>query len=137
MSCGEIRKLFSRRLDGRLGAAEQEALEGHLSRCAACREDLARWTAAARLLRAGGPTPVPGGLAERAFRAALAAERGPSLASWFVAAGRRAAVAGAIAALAIWVGVLAARRSPRAEATAQDPIEVAVQLWGEGGADGE
>lgn len=129
MRCGEARGLFTRRLDGRLGPAEREALEAHLRSCAACRAELAGWEASARLLRARGPSAVPEGLAERAFRTALAARPAPPLASWFVAVGRRAAVAGAIAALAIWIGVLVARSSASPAYAAQEPIEVAVLLW--------
>jgi len=142
VSCRETRRLFTRRLDGRLGASERDALEAHLATCLGCRRELARWEAAARLLRARGPTPVPAGLAERAWHAALDPGRSPSLESWFVTTARRAALAGAVAALAVWAGVLAARtRSARpgeVEAAAQDPIEVAVQLWTAGvGGDGE
>jgi anti-sigma factor RsiW len=139
MRCGEIHGLFTRRLDGRLDAAGLDALEAHLRACPACRAELAGWEASSRLLRAAGPTLVPAGLAERAFRAAIAAQPTPPLSSWFVAAGRRAAVAGAIAAVVIWVGVLFERTSrPRPEASAQDPIEVAVLLWaGEVGGDAE
>jgi hypothetical protein len=49
------------------------------------------------------------------------------------------AVAGAIAASAVWIAVLATDPSPRAAgaAAAQDPLEVAVLLWSAGGTDGE
>lgn len=138
MTCAEARRLFAARLDGRLGAAAREALESHLRACAACRAELAGWEASSRLLRTSGPTAVPAGLAERVTRAALAAEPAPPLASWFVAAGRRAALAGAIAAVAIWAGVLVARTTETRTYATQDAIEVAVLLWtGEVGGDGE
>ena len=134
MTCAGSRKLFSRRLDGRLAADEAVALDAHLAECARCRRELARWEEAARALRALGRARAPAGLAERAWHAAVDPERGPSLALWFVRAGRRAIVAGALAAAAVWIGVLATR-TPGGQAAgaasvgAQDPIEVAVQLW--------
>jgi len=126
MSCRDVSRLFGAKLDGRLDAAGRAALEGHLAGCAACRAELARWEAAALALRASGPTPVPPGLAERAFRAAVA-PRAP--AAWFVPAARRAVLAGALAAAAVWAGVLADGAATRPAAPPQDPIEVAVQLW--------
>jgi anti-sigma factor RsiW len=126
MSCRETSRLFGARLDGRLDPAGRARLEAHLAGCAACRGELDRWEDAARALRAVGPTRVPPGLAERAFRAAVAPRRAP--AGWFVPAALRAALAGALAAAAVWAGVLAERAGTRPE-TPQDPIEVAVQLW--------
>jgi anti-sigma factor RsiW len=126
MSCRDVRRLFTARLDGRLGEAGRERLALHLAGCPGCRAELARWEAASRALRAAGPTPAPEGLAERAFRAAIAPRRAP--AAWFLLAGRRAALAGALVAAAVWIGVLADRGAPRPDA-APDHVEVAVQLW--------
>ncbi len=130
MSCRGVRRLFGARLDGRLDAAGRERLDAHLAACAACRAELARWERAARALRAAGPTAAPEGLAERAFRAALdaGARRAPSPLGWFLPAAGRAALAGAVAAAAVWIGVLAAGAG-RPPDSAQDPLEVAVQLW--------
>jgi anti-sigma factor RsiW len=129
MSCRDVRRLFTARLDGRLGPAGRERLEGHLEACPACRAELAGWEEAARALRAAGPTAVPEGLAERAFRAAIAPRRTPAPGAWFVPAARRAALAGALAAAAVWVGVLAGGGAPRPADAVQDPLEVAVLLW--------
>jgi anti-sigma factor RsiW len=129
ITCEAARTLFTRRLDDRLSSGEQSTLAEHLASCAACRAELARWKRAATALRASGPTPVPAGLAERAFRAALDAEPAP-LAAWFVGAARRAALAGAVAAAAVWAVALATGSVPGAPArlTAEDPMELAVQL---------
>jgi anti-sigma factor RsiW len=126
MTCREATRRFGALLDGRLDAAARERLDSHLAGCAACRAALARWEAAARALRSLGPTPAPTGLAARAFRAAVAPR--PAPAPWFAPAARRAALAGALAAAAIWIGLLAERGGTPAAAP-EDPIEVAVQLW--------
>jgi len=134
MSCREARRLLSARLDGRLEAGEGAALEAHLAGCPACRRERARWEASAGALRAAGPTPVPPGLAERAFRAAM--DGAPARDGGFVAAARRVALAGAVAAAAVWLAALATGAAPRRPASgdaAQDPIEVAVLLWTAGG----
>jgi len=127
MRCGAARGLFSRHLDGRLAEPDRAALEAHLAGCGACRAELARWEGAARALRGLGPTPPPAGLADRAFRAAVAAQPAPPLAAWFVGTARRAILAGAVAAVAAWLGALAAGSAP-APAAAEDPMELAVQL---------
>jgi anti-sigma factor RsiW len=134
MSCGGARRLFSARLDGRIGPDEARALDAHLAGCAACGLELSRWESAARALRAAGPTPVPPGLAQRAFLAATRPERRASGA--FLPAARKVALAGAIAAAAVWVAALATGAAARGAAAepGQDPVEVAVLLWtAEGG----
>lgn len=132
MSCRDARTLFSARLDGRLGVADGRALDAHLAGCAGCRAELARWEAAAGALRASGPTPVPPFLAERAFRAALASERAPG--AGFLPAARKVALAGAVAAAAVWIAALATGTARHPADSAQDPMEVAVLLWtAEGG----
>lgn len=127
MSCRDARRRFGARLDGRLGPAERDALERHLAGCPACRRELARWEAASRALRAAGPTAAPAGLAERAFRAAMAPRRTPS--AWFLPAARRAALAGGLVAAAVWLGVLAEGAAASPDDAAPDLVEVAVQLW--------
>jgi anti-sigma factor RsiW len=130
VTCSDAGSLFTRSLDRRLADGDRAALADHLSRCAACRAELARWDAVAKALRGLGPTPVPPALAERAFRAAVATDP-PPLAAWFVVAARRAVVAGAAAAAAVWIGVFAAGTpdgAPAAANGADDPMELAVQL---------
>jgi anti-sigma factor RsiW len=130
MSCRDARRLFTARLDGRLDRpGDRERLEAHLAACGACRAELARWEAAARALRAAGPTPIADGLAERAFRAATGGRRALAPGAWFLPAARRAALAGALGAAAVWIGVLASGGAERPAETAQDPLEVAVLLW--------
>lgn len=133
MRCGDAKALFSGRLDRRLAPEAARALDAHLAGCAACRAALATWEAAAAALRAAGPTPLPPFLGERAFAAALRAGRAAP-GAWFLPAARKVALAGALAAGAVWVAAAAsgATRPPAAE-SGQDPIEVAVLLWtGEG-----
>jgi len=137
MRCDDARRQFTRLLDDRLASEERVPLADHLSGCTACGAELARWQAAARALRTRGSSPVPEGLAERAWRAATEAHPAPTLAVWFVEAARRAVLAGAVATVAGWLAILAtgapAGRVPPAESAAYDPIEVAMQLWMEGG----
>jgi anti-sigma factor RsiW len=130
MRCGGARRELTRWLDHRLPGGDRVRVEAHLSHCAACRAELADLEAGLRALRASGPTPIPRGLADRAFAAAMRPALVPPLAVGFVAVARRAAFAGALAAAAVWVGVLASGGAPQARvAAAHDPIEVAVQLW--------
>jgi anti-sigma factor RsiW len=153
MRCGDARRRFTLHLEDRLAAAERTRLAEHLSACARCRAELARWEGVAGALRARGPTPAPAGLTERVFRAAMAERARPPLAAWFVGAARKAVLAGAVAAVAVWLGVLASGGAPElarapapapsqaglAALAADDPMELAtaVQLWtAEGGDDG-
>jgi anti-sigma factor RsiW len=141
MTCSDARRLFTRRLDDRLHGGERSALDEHLAGCAACRTELARWEGAAAALRAHGPTPVPVGLAERAFRAAMDAAPAPTLAAWFVGAAPRAALAAAAAAAVVWLGAIATGAAPGGApaVAAEDPMELAfqLQLWTpEGATDG-
>lgn len=131
MSCDLVRARFSALLDERLAARDRELLEAHLSTCARCRAELGRWRGASQALRASGPTPVPAGLAERAWRAAIERGERTSLAAWFVGPARRALVAGALVAGAFWVAALVARPSPSTPPPVEDPIELAWQLWAE------
>jgi anti-sigma factor RsiW len=162
MTCRQSRRLFSRRLDERLNESERQALDAHLSGCAACRAELARWEVPSRALRALGPAAAPDDLAERGWRAALAANPAGSFEERFVWAARRFAAAGAVAAALVWGGVLwrgageaasgsaptwAAAGSSSASsaelALAPEPAEMALALWAadlgetEGGAGGE
>jgi anti-sigma factor RsiW len=133
MRCRHARTLFSARLDGRIGAEDARALDAHLARCAGCRRALSAWAAASAALRASGPTPVPPFLAERAFVAATRAGR-PAPNGAFLPAARKVALAGAVAAAAVWVAALASGAGRAPAESGQDPIEVAVLLWtAEGG----
>lgn len=94
-----------------------------------------------RALREAVPrAQVPAGLAEGAFRAAMAAAPDP-FADRFVVSARRLALVGAIASALVWGGLLL--RGPDANvATAStqlvDPAEAALSLWaGEEAALGE
>jgi len=130
MGCRDARRLFSARIDGRLGSEGAAALDAHLAGCAGCRRKLARWEAAARALRASGPTVVPPFLAERALLAATRAAR-PAPRAWFLPAARKVALAGALAAAGVWLAALAtgaAARGPSRD-PGQDPVEVAELLW--------
>lgn len=131
MTCGAAQELFGLDVDDRLEPVRRAALEQHLAGCAGCRAERERWVRTSRALRAGGPTPIPEDLPARCWRAALRAEpRSPSLAAWFVAAARPAALAGAAAALLVWA--VAERTAPAQSATepaVTDPMELAVHLW--------
>ena len=77
---------------------------------------------------------VPAGLADRAFRAAMAAAPDPFTAR-FVVSARRFALAGAIASALVWGGLIlrgpaAAEPTTSAAVSAQlDPAEAALSLW--------
>jgi hypothetical protein len=78
---------------------------------------------------------VPAGLADRAFRAAMAAAPDP-FAERFVVSARRFALAGAIASALVWGGLLlrgpaaAEPTTTTAAAAAQlDPAEAALSMW--------
>ena len=138
MTCRHGRKLFSRHLDDRLSADERQALDAHLSECAACRAELARWEVPSRALRAMGAAQemVPVGAADRMWRAVLAdmtTSRAPaSFEERFVWAARRAVAMGALAAALIWGGLLLGEPGPSAataELTHPDATEWAMTLW--------
>lgn len=131
MTCKHTRRLLSRHLDGRTSDAERAAIDAHLPGCDGCRAELARLEVPARALRAIGPAPVPEGLAERSWRAAIAARHRPSFADGFVWAAQRAAAAGAVAAALVWGGLLlGGSGTGSAElVAAPDAAEMAVSLW--------
>lgn len=126
MSCRHCRRLFSRHLDDRLSQDERQALDAHLSECAACRAELARWEVPSRALRAMGAShaAVPVGATERMWRAVLAdmtAGRAPaSFEERFVWAARRAVAMGALAAALIWGGLLWGEPGPSDAAAAAE-----------------
>ncbi len=137
MSCRHGRRLFSRHLDDRLSQDERVELDAHLSACAACRAELARWEVPSRALRAIGAAQeaVPAGAADRMWRAVLAdvvSSRGQaSFEERFVWAARRAVAMGALAAALIWGGLLWGEPSPAeaAELSHPDAAEWAMTLW--------
>jgi len=84
-----------------------------------------------RDLRAAvSPAEMPPGLAERAFRAAMAAASAP-FADRFVVTARRAALVGAIATALVWGGLfLRGAPTESGSASAQlDPAEEALAVW--------
>lgn len=86
--------------------------------------------AAGALRRAVAPAAVPPGLAERAFRAAMAAAPRP-FADRFVVSARRTALVGAVATLLVWGGLLlrGGAPEPAAASAALDPAEAVLSLW--------
>ena len=118
---------------GRLDGDTLAAVQDHLSGCERCRRHLAVHVVPALALKASGPTPVPEGLAERAFRAAQAAPA-PSFLDRFVPVAARAALAAAVLAVLVWGGVAALGTPNGSTATVSpsDPTEVAVALATEG-----
>ena len=75
------------------------------------------------------PAQVPAGLADRAFRAAMATAPAP-FTDRFVLTARRTALVGAIATALVWGGLLLRGPAPDATASAQlDPAEAALSLW--------
>jgi anti-sigma factor RsiW len=137
MTCSHGRRLFSRHLDDRLSPDERQALDAHLSECAACRAELVRWEVPSRALRAMGAAqePVPAGAADRMWRAVLAemtTRVAPaSFEERFVWAARRAVAMGALAAALIWGGLLLGEPGPSAAAELSHPdaTEWAMTLW--------
>jgi anti-sigma factor RsiW len=131
MNCRESRRLFNRRLDQRLSESEATALDSHLSGCAGCRAELARWEVPSRALRLIGAAPVPDGLSERAWRAALTSSPAPSFEERFVWAARRAAAVAVLAAGLVWGGVwwLDPGNEAAELALPPDAAEMAMTLW--------
>jgi hypothetical protein len=77
------------------------------------------------------PARVPPGLADRSFRAAMAAAPDP-FAERFVQTGWRAALVGAVATALVWGGLLLRDPAPDASTTASaqlDVAEAALSLW--------
>lgn len=143
MTCDDIRALLAARADGELAAADSLRMDAHLAACAGCAEAAARHDATADALRQGLRAPAlyaraPADLAAR-VRSAVQAEAGTQpmssstarrgarsawkrLTGWLVAPGKGVGwglSAGAVAAMALGVGVLVGR--PDASAlTARD-----------------
>lgn len=143
MTCDDIRALLAARADGELAAADSLRMDAHLAACAGCAEAAARHDATVDALRQGLRAPAlyaraPADLAAR-VRSAVQAEAGTQPASpstarrsagsawkrltgWLVAPGKGVGwglSAGAVAAMALGVGVLVGR--PDASAlTARD-----------------
>lgn len=59
MNCRQAEKALSRHLDGELPESQVDALEQHLSDCAACRETAAEWRGYGDTLRADVPATTP------------------------------------------------------------------------------
>jgi anti-sigma factor RsiW len=137
MTCKHTRRLLGRHLDDRLGDAERRELDEHLAGCADCRAERARYEVPSLALRAAGPAPVPEDLAERSWRAAIAARhrtgaRGASFEERFVWAAQRAAAAGALAAALVWGGLLLGDSDAGGSidvVAAPDATEMAMTVW--------
>jgi anti-sigma factor RsiW len=106
----------SRGLDGRLSAAEAEAMESHLAGCPGCAAWREAVGGAARVLGAEPAAEVPRDLADRSVRAAwareLASDGEEGLADRLVGVGRLGLAAAGLAAVLLLA--LAAVRGPRA-----------------------
>ncbi len=138
MNCDDIRALLAARADGELGAADSLRMETHLGTCTACTGAATRHDAVVRALRQGLRAPAlymkaPAGLSERVLHAVqveaqaktgtrheapAAPARGPRragsawqrLAGWLITPTRGLGLAaGALAAVALGVGVLVGR----------------------------
>lgn len=59
MNCRQAEKALSRHLDGELPEPQVDALERHLSDCAACRETAAEWRGYGEAIRTGAPAKTP------------------------------------------------------------------------------
>jgi len=105
MSCQTIIEQFGDRLDGRLSAAEQAAMEAHLAGCADCRREWEAYANAWQVLARDPGIEPSFGFAERTLR--RLAER-PSRVHWWSwrPSIRWAVLAATVAAVAVttWVG---------------------------------
>jgi anti-sigma factor RsiW len=145
MTCKANRQQFSRYLDGGLDAAARAAVEAHVAGCTGCREELARWQILSGALRGAAPAAVPEGLAERAFRAAMAGSVGPaarpvSFLDRFLPVASRTAMVGAAATALIWAGLLIGGGGGSGDSStvaATDPMEMALAVWTEAPGDAE
>jgi hypothetical protein len=70
MTCQEARDLFSARQDGELSPSDAAQLEAHLSGCAECRAEWARFDQVVSLLHATVPPHAPPGFVDRVVGAA-------------------------------------------------------------------
>jgi anti-sigma factor RsiW len=69
VSCEEIRKLFSARVDDALSGDERTRLDAHMATCAECAREWARFAGTVGLLRAAPPTRAPAGFVDRVLAA--------------------------------------------------------------------
>ncbi|MFB3882164.1 MAG: zf-HC2 domain-containing protein [Armatimonadota bacterium] len=119
ISCREAKAMIQERLDRRLSLFAAVPLEVHLSRCQACRSELAALSRATRAVRAVATVQSPGQVRERVLAARRAeTRRAIGAPRW------RPAVAVAFAALA--VGAVTLLR-PRAADVTGRPVAPAVQ----------
>lgn len=86
MRCSRVRKKLSAYMDGELSHQWRERVEQHLAACTRCREELARLSAADRLLLDGPEVTVPPFLATRIVaRAREEVERRAAVPWWLPA----------------------------------------------------
>src|SRR5262245_30599252 len=69
MTCQDVRELFSAAVDDALGPGERERLEAHLTGCADCRREWARFEQTVSLLRGAEPIRAPAGFVDRVLEA--------------------------------------------------------------------
>ena len=108
MRCSKINRLLTPLLDDRLAPAERTLVEQHLEGCPGCRETYALLGATGQLMAAQGPAEPPADLADRAARAAFAADREQTT-DWFgdlAMSLRWPALGTATAAMVLAVGLL-------------------------------
>lgn len=106
MNCTSARRLFSACWDDELTQAERDWLEGHLSRCAACR---AEYDVLARTLEAVGTLPRAEAAPELAERVLARVQRAPSAPDMMpVAAVPWAPITAAAASVLVIAGLLLA-----------------------------
>ncbi len=127
MTCRKHQSQLSAYLDGRLEPEARAALEADLSECPACRQTLHLMTRAGQILASQPAAAPPPGLAERATRHALTADRAPSsgfLDGWFQVAWPTAALATVATVLLLFLAHPApATPSP---ADSNDPLGILV-----------
>ena len=128
MTCRQSRRLLSRHLEGQLDPAAVERVRAHLDGCDICRATHALLAQPARALAASNAgnqtaTPPPD-LAERALRAAFAAEEpthAPSfLDRWIPIAWPTAVAATVVTAVLLALALRAPQ--PAATPTSSDPV---------------
>lgn len=110
MTCRHVQSLLSAYLDGELGGEQMLAIRHHLHGCPACEQELAELRRVKQLLEDWAPVEPPSGLEERLVH--LIGRSEPTPRRWNF----RWALAGAAAAAALTVGLIAVNRvgtSPR------------------------
>lgn len=140
MRCGKIERLLTPYLDGRLDEVARQAVEAHLETCDGCRETHALLGLASQSLAAQGPAEPPEGLAERAARAAFAAESQAPASAWegLLGALRWPAAATAAASILLAIGLVATSpQRPAPSAGSRDDVVAAAMVHDDSALDDE